>query len=256
MANKMKALYAIVLPKSTNAPGITRSAEDVNEERLNDNFRTITNELMKLWDGGEQNLKVMSSRVSQTERDLAAMNQVVNGIQADTIANTTAIQQMPDTIVAVVSETINGYATVTYVDTATGAISSDLVDASENLSSQITQLANLLNVEISDRVTLGDVVSELNSWVRVVGQIGSANPGVIIGRSDSESRFKAEAAAIFFYRGSDADALESNADVLLDAEGRLKANNADIGSMLLGNAFDIDVVTANSVDFLHITGRS
>lgn len=257
--NRMKALYDIVMPKSARKGEADRVAQDVNEERLNDNFRTIAKELVKIWDGGEQQLNVMASRMTSTETGLAALNQVVDGIQVDTETNTSAIAQLPNAIMSQVSDTLTGYATISAMDNADAAT---LNAARQTTSSQVTQLANELSVEINQNTALLDeqqtVLSNLTSWVRVVAANANAgtNPGVIIGRSDSESRFKAEAAVIFFYRGDDSDAKESNADVLLAADGRLQASKVSIDEMLIDSKFDVDVVTAGGVGFLHITGRN
>ena len=259
MGNRMKALYTIKLPKSEDGSMIAQTAESVNEERLNDNFRTIGNELVKIWDGGERKLNVMASRMTSTETGLAALNQTVNGIQVDTVTNTSAIAQLPGAIIFQVSETLTGYATVSAMDNADAAT---LNAAKQTTTSQVKQLSDELSVEINQNTTLlGDqqtVLNNLTSWVRVVAANANAgtNPGVIIGRSDSESRFKAEAAAIFFYRGDDSEAKESNADVLLAADGRLQASKVSIDEMLIDSKFDVDVVTAGGVDFLHITGRN
>jgi hypothetical protein len=249
----MKALYPIKLPKSSgDASEVARASEQVNEEHLNDNFRTITSELVKLWEGGERQLNIMSSRMTETETGLAATNTIINGIQADVATNTTAILQMPDAIMSSVSTTLEGYATVGYVDGETG----ELETATQNLTSQITQVANDVSVNFNSIATIGGEVSELSSWVRIIGQGAVTLPGVIIGASDNPTSLKAEAGELYFYKGDDTKAQWDNALAGFDAAGNFVANAVHTESTLLDGKFDIDVVTANSVDFLHITGRN
>lgn len=48
--NDMKAFYRIMFPKRDGDGGLTARVPDVNETRLNDNFRTVLDEFRKLWD--------------------------------------------------------------------------------------------------------------------------------------------------------------------------------------------------------------
>lgn len=255
--NRMKALYPIKLPKSSgDASEVARASEQVNEEHLNDNFRTITSELVKLWEGGERQLNIMSSRMTETETGLAATNTIINGIQADVATNTSAIVQMPDAISSAVSTSLVGYATVGYVDEETGAVASDLVSATQTITSQITQYSNEVSVYHDQMTVIGDEVTTMSSWVRIIGPGQATNPGVIIGDSQNSTSLKAEASNLYFYKGDDTKAQWANALAGFDAAGNFVANAVHTESTLLDGKFDIDVVTANSVDFLHITGRN
>ena len=257
--NRMKALYPIKLPKSSgDASEVARASEQVNEEHLNDNFRTITSELVKLWEGGERQLNIMSSRMTETEVGLAATNTIINGIQADVVTNTSAIAQMPDAIASSVSTTLEGYATLVYVDGKTGALDTKFETATANIESSVAQYADKVEVQISTTEAIGTEVNKMTSWVRIVtrDEVHDTNAGVIIGDSQTITRLKAEAGAIYFYRGDDTQAQWNNALAGFDGDGSFKANAVHTKSSLLDGKFDIDVVTANSVDFLHITGRN
>lgn len=48
--NEMKAFYRIMFPKRDGDGGLTARVPDVNETRLNDNFKTVLDEFRKLWD--------------------------------------------------------------------------------------------------------------------------------------------------------------------------------------------------------------
>ena len=259
MSNRMKALYAIVLPKTGDKSDAARIAQDVNEERLNDNFRTITNELMKIWEGGEQNLNLLAARVTATQ---VVTDARIRGIIADVETNTTAIAVMPDGIFAQVSDTLSGYALTEYVDeqdqtnaeAASSAANNAYQEATSYTDAQLSLTASALRAEFSQ--------NDLSSWVRVYG-IGNdlgIPPGVIIGDTLSSTSFKAQGDIIFFYRGGDSEATNANAVASFDGNGNFNAGSIHNTSTLLDGKFDIDVVTASSggsnVDFLHITGRS
>lgn len=258
MSNRMKALYTIILPKTGDKTDAARIAQDVNQERLNDNFRTITNELMKLWEGGEHNLNLLSARISADEQ-IFVTTPDAEGIAANAIANSAVILALPNTIMSQVSEVLTGYVTTQALQDASDAT---LNAAQETTSSAVTQLANSVSVDMTHITQIlgeqGATLTNLTSWVRILGPSAypGVNAGVIIGDSSHSSSLKAESTALFFYRGDDSEAKQSNADVMLDAEGRLIANNVHTASMLLDEKFDIDVVTAGGVDFLHITGRA
>lgn len=253
--NRMKALYTIMLPKRSNVPGIERTTEEVNEERLNDNFRTIVNELVKLWEGGEHNLNVLSARIMAAKEVTDAE---IRDIIANVEKNSAAIVMMPDGIKTQVSEMLEGYATTGEVDENGDAV---FEAAKSYTDSTVSQTASDLTVLISQ--------NDLSSWVRIIGDVAASgsnhatNAGVIIGKSTSDVSLKEEAKAIFFYKGEDKNGWwpvenESNPNVLagFDSNGSLVAGSIHNESMLLSSKFDIDVVSANGVDFLHITGRS
>lgn len=286
--NRMKALSFIFLPKTSNASGAGKNAEDKNQDRLNENFKVIVDELMKLWDGGEQSLKIMSSRVASSEEGLAALNQTVDTVwgvlQIDTQTNTSVITQLADSINSAVSQSQTGYMWLKdYVDgNATdendnavyptlyttqqsdiNTISQTATETANTLSSTVTALGNN---DDPNAFPFQTTVKEISSWVRILGPGNTAGvpAGVIIGQSDATASLKAEATDIFFYKGDDTNAWWKNANDQLnpnalagfDANGHFVANSIHNESSLLGGKFDIDVVTAGGVDFLHITGRS
>lgn len=258
MSNRMKALYTIILPRTGDKPDMARVAEDVNQERLNDNFRTIVNELMKLWDGSEQNLKLLSARISADEQVFVTVPDA-EGIAANAIANSAVILMLPSQIMGQVTEVLTGYATTQDVQDASDAT---LNAAQETTASAVNQLSNSVELNFSHITQVlgeqGVALTDLTSWVRVIGPSAypGVNAGAIIGDSSHASSLKAESAVLFFYRGDDSESKPENADVLLDSDGRLIANNVHAASMLLEEKFDIDVVNAGGVDFLHITGRN
>lgn len=259
--NRMKALYTIMLPKRSNVPGIERTTEEVNEERLNDNFRTITNELVKLWEGGEHNLNVLSARISSAESTFVTAPDAA-GIAADAVANNAAIIALPDTIRSQVSEIITGYATTEELAGALAAANeysdSQLTQTADSLSVTINQQALILSGEDTTSPGIGKTIYDLSSWVKIVGLDldHGTNPGVIIGRSGADASLKAEADAIFFFKGDETQAKKANQLAGFDASGNFVARAVHTDSMELNSEFDIDVVSANGVDFLHITGRS
>ncbi len=253
--NRMKALYTIMLPKRSNVPGIERTTEEVNEERLNDNFRTIVNELVKLWEGGEHNLNLLSARITATKEVTDAE---LRDIIATVETNSSAIAAVPGQIKTQVTQELKGYATTGDVDANGQAV---LKEAKSYADSQVTQSASDLTVLINQK--------DLTSWVRIVGDVAATlddharEAGVIIGQNKSDVSLKEEAQALFFYKGEDKNGWwptenESNPNVLagFDSNGSLVAGSIHNDSQLLNGKFDIDVVNANGVDFLHITGRS
>lgn len=283
--NRMKALYAIMLPKRSNVPGVERTTEEVNEERLNDNFRTITNELVKLWEGGEHNLKVLSARVTSEEQVTASLVEQIGDVAADTVSNSAAILATADSIRSEVSQTLTGYALIGNMEDMENADEDTLAwalnAAQSYASTKVSQTASELTVLISANTTLlkgedgvsgiNKTVSDISGWVKIVGQVGTRKPGVIIGNSGSvtsdgfSASLKAEAGAIFFYKGDETNAwwenenthvLNPNVLAGFDKNGNFIAGNIHNESTLLDGKFDIDVVTANGIDFLHITGRN
>ena len=249
-SNRMKALYAIVLPRTDDKTDAARVAQDVNQERLNDNFRTITNELMKIWEGGERDLNLLSARITSVQE---LTDDQLRDIIANVATNTAAIAMVPGQIMSQVSETLEGYATTGDLDASGNAV---LEAARSYADTTVSQTAQELTVAINQ--------NDLSSWVRIVGASAGTLPGVIIGSSDSDTSFKAEASAVFFYRGDTSNAwwvdennvLNPNALAGFDANGNFVTRNIHSNSMLLENKFDIDVVNAGGVDYLHITGRS
>ena len=249
--SKMKALYAIVIPKTNKAFGPKKSAEDTNEERLNDNFRTISKELVNLWNANENGLNVLSARVRSVE-DNAVMYPDVYGVISDTIEHNAIILAMPDTILQMVADNINGYV----VD----GESQDMTPVQEAISSLVQQQSSNLTIEFQRGISdANGRIDNMASWVRIYGPGNglSINPGVIIGDSSSSSSLKAESSALFFYIGDDAQAKLANAIVSIDADNRsLNASSIRSDGMVLNSKFDFDVVEANGVNYLHIAGRS
>lgn len=249
MANTIKAMYPITL-QNDGKTDQERNTVNVNQERLNENFRNIATELIKLWESGDYTLNILSARIAKDEEVFVTVPDA-EGIAAQAIATSSVILMMPESIMQQVAETINGY--VINGDTTTSI--------QKAVASLVEQRADEIDIRFTNVTTaLGetaDAVTTLSSWVKVVAANASAgtNAGVIIGSSDSITSFKAEASCIFFYRGDDERAKWVNALAGLDADGNFIAKRAHIESMLIGDAFDVDVVEAHGVDFLHITGR-
>lgn len=249
MANTIKAMYPITL-QNDGKTDQERNAVNVNQERLNENFRNIATELIKLWESGDYTLNILSARIAKDEEVFVTVPDA-EGIAAQAIATSSVILMMPESIMQQVAETINGY--VINGDTTTSI--------QKAVASLVEQRADEIDIRFTNVTTaLGetaDAVTTLSSWVKVVAAnaVAGTNAGVIIGSSDSVTSFKAEASCIFFYRGDDERAKWVNALAGLDADGNFIAKRAHIESMLIGDAFDVDVVSAHGVDFLHITGR-
>lgn len=251
MNNIMKALYAIVLPRTSDKADAARVAQDVNQERLNDNFRTISKELVNLWNANENGLNVLSARVKSVE-DNAVMYPDVYGVISDSIEHNAIILAMPDTILQMVADNITGYV----VD----GESQDMTPVQEAISSLVQQQSSNLTIEFQRGISdANGRIDNMESWVRIYGPGNglSINPGVIIGDSSNSSSLKAESSALFFYIGDDAQAKLANAIVSIDAANRsLNASSVRTDGMVLNSKFDFDVVSANGVNYLHIAGRS
>lgn len=250
MANTIKAMYPITL-YNEGKNDRERNVINVNQERLNENFRNIATELIKLWESGDYTLNILSARIAKDEEVFVTVPDA-EGIAAQAIATSSVILMMPESIMQQVAETINGY--VINGDTTTSI--------QKAVASLVEQRADEIDIRFTNVTTVlgetADAVTTLSSWVKVVAAnaVAGTNAGVIIGSSDSVTSFKAEASCIFFYSGDDERAKWVNALAGLDADGNFIAKRAHIESMLIGDAFDVDVVTAHGVDFLHITGRS
>lgn len=246
----IKAMYPIVL-YNDGKNDRERNVININQERLNENFRNIAYELIKLAENGDHTLNYLSARIEKDEKVFVTAPDA-EGIAAQAIANSSVILLMPENILQQVAETINGY--VINGDKTTDiqkAIASLVEQRSDEIDIMFTNVTNAVG-ENTERI------STLSSWVKVVSAnaIAGTNAGVIIGSSDSTTSFKAEASCIFFYSGDDERAKWANALAGLDADGNFIARRAHISSMLIGNVFDFDVVEANGQEFLHITGRT
>lgn len=250
MATNVKAMYPIYL-FNNGRDDQEKNVVNVNQERLNDNFRTIAACLIDLYESGDHTLNYLSARIANDERVFVTVPDA-EGIAAEAIANSSVILMMPDSIMQQVAETITGY--VANGDTTT--------DIQKAVASLVQQRADEIDIMFTDvNTTLGETaeqVSSISSWFRVVASdpVAGTNAGAIIGRSDSTSSFKAEASCIYFYSGDDERAKWVNALAGLDADGNFIAKRAHLESVLLGGAFDVDIVEAHGVEFLHITGRS
>lgn len=250
MARTIKAMYPISL-YNNGENDRERNVVNVNQERLNENFRNIADELIAIWASGDYTLNILSARIAKDEEVFVTVPDA-EGIAAQAIATSSVILMMPESILQQVAETINGY--VINGDTTTSiqkAIASLVEQRADEIDIMFTNVTNA----VGDNTT---AISTLSSWVRVVAANPGAgtNAGVIIGSSDSVSSFKAEASCIFFYSGDDERAKWVNALAGLDADGNFIAKRAHIESMLIGGMFDVDSVEANGQDFLHIIGRA
>ena len=250
MARNIKAMYPITL-YNDGKNDRDRNVVNVNQERLNENFRNIADELIALWSSGDYTLNILSARIAKDESVYVTAPDA-EGIAAQAIASSSVILMMPESIMQQVADTINGY--VINGDTTTSiqkAVASLVQQRSDEIDIMFTNVTNAVGEN-------ADAITTLSSWVRVVAANAGAgtNAGVIIGSSDSVSSFKAEASCIFFYSGDDERAKWVNALAGLDADGNFLAKRAHIESMLIGNAFDVDVVEVGGRNFLHIIGRT
>lgn len=249
MAKKLKAMYPITLYNDGRSDR-ERNVININQDHLNENFRNIAAALIELYESGDHTLNYLSARVAKDESMFVTLPDA-EGIAAEAIANSSVIVMMPDNIMQQVAETIRGY--VDRGETTT--------EVQKAVSSLVQQRANEIDLVFTSVTrAIGENterLNELSSWVKVVDadQDAQTNAGVIIGRSDSATSFKAEASCIFFYSGDDERAKWINALAGLDSDGNFVAKRAHLDSVLLGGAFDVDLVDVGGVDFLHITGR-
>ena len=252
MASKMKAMYPITL-YNNGENDRERNVINVNQERLNENFRNLAEAIIELFTSGEHTLNYLSARVSADESSWTAIGQQVE-------QNTAAILVLPTSITQSITDVITEYVAnngeVQAGDPVlTTAIASLVQQSSDKLTVTFTTTTNAINSSVQAQ---GERLTNIESWVKIVAANADAgtNAGVIIGSSDSISSFKAEATCIFFYGGDDSQAKWANALAGLDTYGNFIASRAHVNSLLLGDMFDVDVVEANGTQFLHITGRS
>ena len=66
MANTIKAMYPITLQNDGKTDS-ERNVVNINQERLNENFRNIADELIKLWASGDYTLNILSARIAKDE---------------------------------------------------------------------------------------------------------------------------------------------------------------------------------------------
>ena len=248
MGASMKAMYPINL-ENYGKNDQERNVVNINQERLNDNFRTITAALSELYASGEHTLKYLTARIKDGETVYIS---TINGVLELTNENSAEILALPNAIMQMVASSIANYQ-------QTG---DDLTPVQTAVNSVITQLSDGINMEFTNtNNAIGNTseqLSQMNSWVRVYGAGNSLGipPGVVIGDSESGTSFKAQGNIIFFFQGADSQATDANAVASFDGNGNFNAGSIHNSSTLLDGKFDIDVVTANSVDFLHITGRN
>lgn len=254
MGRTIKAMYPITL-YNNGKDDRERNVVNINQERLNENFRNIASELIALWESGDHTLNYLSARVSaDEERFITAPD--AEGIATTAIQNSAVILAMPDNILQQVSQLIEGY--VASDDKDPEHQTTELQRAVASLVKQRADEIDIIFTQVD--TALGEtsaVVQDLSSWIKVVpdNTVAGTNAGVIIGRSTSASNFKAEADHIYFYSGDDDRGKWANALAGLDADGNFIAKRAHLDSVLLSGAFDVDLVEAHGIDFLHITGR-
>lgn len=248
--NVMKAMYPINL-SNDGRNDQERNMVNVNQERLNDNFRSISSALSDLFQSGEHTLNYLSARIKSSEDGYVT---TLNGITEKVDTQSAEILAMPNAIMQAVGYSITNYNP-----------NGDPVQQSVN--SLITQQSGSVEVQFTQ---VNSQLGTIQEWVRIVSSVPASTgvhateAGVIIGKNTVDVKLKAEPTALFFYKGADSngwwpaenEAANPNALAGFDANGNLVAGGIHNDSVLLNGKFDIDVVTANGVDFLHITGRS
>lgn len=238
--NVMKAMYPINL-SNDGRNDQERNMVNVNQERLNDNFRSISSALSYLFQSGEHTLKYLSARIKSSEDGFVS---TLNGVQDTVNTHSAEILAMPDAIMQMVGSSITEYNP-----------NGDPVQKA--VSTVITEQNNAVELKFTE---VNSELGTIQSWVRIYGTTAASelgiSPGVIIGDNQQPYALKAESNAIYFYRGMDSDAKKANMLAGFDASGSFEAGSIHNTSTLLDGKFDIDVVNANGVDFLHITGRS
>lgn len=250
MASLIKAMYPISL-QNDGRTDQERNIVNKNQDRLNDNFRSLAAALVELWQSNDHSFDFLSARIDGESTELTALGELVAQHQA-------TILVMPDTIINQVAQIIteyNDHGVQEDSPALTTAISSLMRQQADNITVLFTTEISGLSLDVAGQ---GERLSTLEDWFKVVARDTTAgtNAGAIIGSSDSDTSFKAEATCIYFYRGDVDKAKWANALAGMDANGNFVATDVHTDSILLNSMFDIDVVTADGVDFLHITGRS
>ena len=137
--NEMKAFYRIMFPKRDGDGGLTARVPDVNETRLNDNFRTVLDEFRKLWDYIKNGFKTKTIEVEG--------NATIGG-----------------------DANIAGDANITGDANVSGNVAADLVTAN---AIDVTEHVNVgTDITVNDNATVGGVLDVTNR--RAVAQLSTA----------------------------------------------------------------------------------
>ena len=238
--NVMKAMYPISLEKNGKTDQ-ERNIVNVNQERLNDNFRSIAAALSSLFQSGEHTLKYLTARIKDSEEMYEA---TLSGVDEKVRENSAEILALPTAIMQMVGSSILNY-------------NADGNPVEQSVNTVITQQNNAIDLKFTQ---VDDELGTIQSWVRIYGPTAASelgiSPGVIIGDNLQPYALKAEGNAIYFFRGADNAAKKANMLAGFDASGNFEAGAIHNESSLIDGKFDVDVVNANGVDFLHITGRN
>lgn len=133
--NEMKAFYRIFIPRKKDDSEHSVGAQEVNETRLNDNFRTVLDEFRKLWDYIKNGFKTKTLEVEG--------NATIGG-DANIAGNAN----------------INGEASVD------GNVAADLVIAR---AIDVTEYVNVgTDITVNDNATVGGVLDITNRRARAV----------------------------------------------------------------------------------------
>lgn len=154
--NRMKAMYSIKLPKSGDTHE-ELNAENVNQERLNENFSTLSKEVVKLWDNSDKGFDSLSARLTSDEEVFITADDAED-IAVYEIENSAVIAALPTEILTQVSRT---YETKTdaadKLDAAKDYTDSELVDYSTT-----SQTADMISQSVAHKVGDDEIISKIN----------------------------------------------------------------------------------------------
>lgn len=139
-----------------------------------------------------QQVESVASQVSVIEADYTTYQQSQQ-VAETVIETTTQIQTQAN---AIISQVLESYYTKQQVD-------EKLVEDVRSLQSQITQLSNQVTTSFTYYQTLGDQVTQIQSWVTIIPETPSQSGGMIIGNSVSSIKLKLENDILYFYIGDD-----------------------------------------------------
>lgn len=154
--NRMKAMYNIVMPKSGGTHE-TRNAENVNQERLNENFSTLSKEIVKLWDSSENGFDSLAARLTSDEEVFITADDAED-IAVYEIKNSAVIAALPTEILTAVSRVYETKSDASdKLDAAKNYTDSELVDYSTT-----SQTADMISQSVAHKVGDDEIISKIN----------------------------------------------------------------------------------------------
>lgn len=149
-------MYNIVMPKSGGTHE-TRNAENVNQERLNENFSTLSKEIVKLWDSSENGFDSLAARLTSDEEVFITADDAED-IAVYEIENSAVIAALPTEILTAVSRVYETKSDASdKLDAAKNYTDSELVDYSTT-----SQTADMISQSVAHKVGDDEIISKIN----------------------------------------------------------------------------------------------